>query len=141
MNLLITEMGKRLSWDTLAQSILWKTINYLKKYLNQKKKEEKMAKEDKIYINMCWLREKVFDDGGSVINCAFNVEELQKHADENGWVNMVIKKRREPNEKGYTHYAEKDTWKPKSLPQDQHESFAGQEPPKDNNDEKMPWDD
>ena len=31
---------------------------------------------DKIYINMCWLREKVFDDGGSVINCAFNVEEL-----------------------------------------------------------------
>jgi hypothetical protein len=71
---------------------------------------------DKIYINKCWFREKAFDNGGKVMNCGINVEELATHADENGWVNIVIKERREPNEKGYTHYAEKDSWKPSGQP-------------------------
>tara|TARA_R110000824_G_scaffold229112_1_gene416786 strand:+ start:4579 stop:4872 length:294 start_codon:yes stop_codon:yes gene_type:complete len=93
---------------------------------------------DKVYINMCWLREKVFDDGGSVINCAFNVEELQGHADDSGWVNMVIKKRREPNEKGYTHYAQLDTWKPTGSQLENNESEAEQSQTKDS--DKLPWD-
>jgi hypothetical protein len=93
---------------------------------------------DKVYINMCWLREKVFDDGSSVINCAFNVEELQGHADDSGWVNMVIKKRREPNEKGYTHYAQLDTWKPTGSQLENNESEAEQSQTKDS--DKLPWD-
>ena len=49
--------------------------------------------QDRVYINQCSLREKVFDNGGSLINAAFKVSELQEHADENGWVNLVIAKR------------------------------------------------
>ena len=64
--------------------------------------------QDRVYINQCSLREKVFDNGGSLINAAFKVSELQEHADENGWVNIVIAKRREVSEKGATHYAYKD---------------------------------
>ena len=63
--------------------------------------------QDRVYINQCSLREKVFDNGGSLINAAFKVSELQEHADENGWVNIVIAKRREVSEKGATHYAYK----------------------------------
>ena len=88
---------------------------------------------DKNYINMCWFREKKFDNGGSVINCGFNIEELQKHADENGWVNMVIAERKTISDKGYTHYAYKDEFKPKAQ-----QSYAA-EPDVAEND-KMPWD-
>ena len=68
--------------------------------------------EERIYINMCSLKEKVFDNGGSLINAAFNITELQKHADQNGWVNIVIAKRRAVSEKGATHYAYKNTFEP-----------------------------
>ena len=44
--------------------------------------------QDRVYINQCSLREKTFDNGGSLINAAFKVSELQEHADENGWVNF-----------------------------------------------------
>ena len=66
--------------------------------------------QDRVYINQCSLREKVFDNGGSLINAAFKVSELQEHTDENGWVNIVIAKRREVSEKGATHYAYKSEY-------------------------------
>ena len=66
--------------------------------------------QDRVYINQCSLREKTFDNGGSLINAAFKVSELQEHADENGWVNLVIAKRREVSEKGATHYAYKSEY-------------------------------
>ena len=66
--------------------------------------------QDRVYINQCSLREKVFDNGGSLINAAFKVSELQEHADENGWVNLVIAKRREVSEKGAPHYAYKSEY-------------------------------
>ena len=34
---------------------------------------------DKTYINKCWIREKKFDNGGSVLNCGFYVDELKEH--------------------------------------------------------------
>ena len=40
--------------------------------------------QDRVYINQCSLREKTFDNGGSLINAAFKVSELQEHVDENG---------------------------------------------------------
>ena len=43
--------------------------------------------QDRVYINQCSLREKVFDNGGSLINAAVKESELQEHAEENGWVN------------------------------------------------------
>jgi|TARA_R110000744_G_scaffold79987_3_gene156998 hypothetical protein len=67
----------------------------------------------KTFIDKCAIKEHTFDDGNSVLNCAFNVNELMAHIDENGWVNITIAKRREPSEKGNTHYAYKDDFKPK----------------------------
>ena len=83
--------------------------------------------QDRVYINQCSLREKTFDNGGSLINAAFKVSELQEHADENGWVNIVIAKRREVSEKGATHYAYKSEY------QRQNTQSQGQMPPEPSN--------
>jgi hypothetical protein len=42
------------------------------------------------------------------------VDELVEIAEPNGWVNLTIAKRREPSEKGATHYAYKNDFKPKA---------------------------
>ena len=85
--------------------------------------------QDRTYINQCSLREKVFDNGGSLINAAFKVSELQEHADENGWVNIVIAKRREVSEKGATHYAYKSEYQRQdSQQQPQKDSMQQQQP-------------
>tara|TARA_Y100001938_G_C7937940_1_gene352758 strand:+ start:131 stop:322 length:192 start_codon:yes stop_codon:yes gene_type:complete len=44
----------------------------------------------------------------------FKVDELQKNS-KNGWVSMVISERREPSEKGATHYAYVNDYKPKDT--------------------------
>ena len=67
---------------------------------------------DKKYINKCAIKEKVFDNGGRLLNAAFNVAELSQHANAEGWVRIVIAPRRQPDEKGKTHYAYKDEWEP-----------------------------
>tara|TARA_R100000315_G_C5219442_1_gene131678 strand:+ start:1010 stop:1264 length:255 start_codon:yes stop_codon:yes gene_type:complete len=69
---------------------------------------------EKRYIEKSRLVEKVFDNGGSVINCGFPLEELEAIA-ENGYVNMTIAKRREPSDTGATHYAYKNEYKPKDF--------------------------
>ena len=86
--------------------------------------------QDRVYINQCSLREKTFDNGGSLINAAFKVSELQDHADENGWVNLVIAKRREVSEKGATHYAYKSEYqRQNSQPQSQMAQTSSQQQP------------
>jgi|TARA_Y100000310_G_scaffold29525_1_gene28044 predicted RNase H-like nuclease len=72
-----------------------------------------MANKEKTYINKCAIREHVFDSGSRVLNCAFNVDELKSHADDNGWVNITIAERQTPSDKGYTHYVYLDEYKPK----------------------------
>jgi hypothetical protein len=67
---------------------------------------------DRTFINKCAIRKKDFDKGGSLMNCAFNVEELASYA-KDGWVRIVISERRSPSEKGHTHYAYLDTFVPK----------------------------
>ena len=71
---------------------------------------------DKTFINKCSIKKKEFENGGSVMNCAFNIEELQRHA-KDGWIRLVISKRRSPSEKGHTHYAYVDTFVPKIEPE------------------------
>ena len=86
--------------------------------------------QDRVYINQCSLREKVFDNGGSLINAAFKVSELQEHADENGWVNLVIAKRRVVSEKGATHYAYKSEYqRQNSQPQQEMAPTPSQQQP------------
>ena len=83
----------------------------------------------RLYINQCSLREKVFDNGGSLINAAFKVSELQEHADENGCVNIVIAKRLEVSEKGATHYAYKSEYqRQNNQQQSQQDSMQQQQP-------------
>ena len=98
--------------------------------------------QDRVYINQCSLREKVFDNGGSLINAAFKVSELQEYADENGWVNLVIAKRREVSEKGATHYAYKSEYqRQNSQPQQEMTPTPSQQQPTPNpiEDDDLPF--
>lgn len=64
----------------------------------------------------CGTAKKVeFEDGGSIMKVSFTEDHLRlmhSHLD-NGWVNVVISKRREPSERGQTHSVKIDTWKPR----------------------------
>ena len=98
--------------------------------------------QDRVYINQCSLREKTFDKGGSLIKAAFKVSELQEHADENGWVNIVIAKRREVSEKGATHYANKSEYQRQNTqPQGQISPEPSKLPPTSNpmEDDDLPF--
>ena len=48
---------------------------------------------------------------GSMLVANFKVDDLQANS-KNGWVSMVISERREPSEKGATHYAYVNYYKP-----------------------------
>ena len=69
---------------------------------------------DPIYINKVAGREVRFDNGGSIIKVAVDVNELSEHANKDGWVKVEIKERREPSDKGYTHFMVVDTYKKNS---------------------------
>ncbi len=60
---------------------------------------------------------KVTTQYGELINCNLKLDDLQKIAS-NGWVAITIAERKEPSEKGATHYAFENTFKPevKSKP-------------------------
>ena len=49
---------------------------------------------------------------GSMMIANLKVEDLQANA-KNGWVSMVIAERKEPSEKGATHYAYVNDYEPK----------------------------
>mgnify|MGYP003656941608 CR=1 FL=1 len=55
---------------------------------------------------------------GGMIVANFKVDELQANS-KNGWVSMVIAERKEPSEKGATHYAYVNDYEP---PKDQKTS-------------------
>jgi hypothetical protein len=78
---------------------------------------------DKTFINKCAIKKKEFPNGGHVLNCAFNIEELESHA-KDGWIRLVISERRSPSEKGHTHYAYVDTFVGKIEPEVQPKQAA-----------------
>ena len=83
---------------------------------------------DKIYVGTGKIKE--FSDGGSILKFSFTEKDLgtlREHLS-NGWVNIAISKRKTPSEKGTTHYAVIDTWKPKSK-SDPAEALAGEHHP------------
>jgi len=49
---------------------------------------------------------------GEFFNMSFNIEKLQQYANEKGYVNMTMSKRREPGQYGDTHYFTLNDWKP-----------------------------
>jgi len=52
---------------------------------------------------------------GTMMVANFKLDELQKNS-KNGWVSMVISERREPSEKGATHYAYVNDFEPTKKP-------------------------
>ena len=72
--------------------------------------EEKKSKK-RIFVRGTF-KEWVFEDGGAIIKCSVSLDDLFKHADENGFVTFDIKRKRECGEDGKSHYGEIDTWKP-----------------------------
>ena len=54
---------------------------------------------------------KVTTQYGDLFNANFKMEDLQKIA-KRGWVNITLAERRNPSEKGATHYAYENTYEP-----------------------------
>jgi len=64
-------------------------------------------------------------------NMSFNIEKLSQYANEKGYVNVTMSKRREPGQYGDTHYFTLNDWKPEG------DSSA----PTNNNADTGGWDD
>ncbi len=69
--------------------------------------------EDKVYIG---IGKAIPTKYGELMKLSFPMDDIEKLVeiarDNNGWANLVLKERREPSEKGATHYMVVDTWKP-----------------------------
>jgi hypothetical protein len=72
--------------------------------------------EPKTYVPKSSVKETVFPDGGKLLKIGFHAETLaefvKNHANEKGYVNFVITRRREVGQFGETHSVTLDTWKP-----------------------------
>jgi hypothetical protein len=71
--------------------------------------------EEKKYVNGIIIKEQSFNNGGSLLKMSIKVEDFiseLKGIENNGWANIVVSKRKEPSDKGITHYAKIDDWKP-----------------------------
>lgn len=73
---------------------------------------------EKTYINGLFIKKKRFENGGSVINISINsttvIEELLKHKNEKGYVNITLQDMREANKNGSNMYAILNTYTPKN---------------------------
>lgn len=49
---------------------------------------------------------------GEFFNMSFNVEKMKQYANEKGYVNMTMSKRKEPGQYGDTHYFVLNEWSP-----------------------------
>ena len=61
------------------------------------------------------IKKFTFDNGETILNCSFKLEDLQKIA-KNGWIRLKIAERKNPSEKGFTHYAYEDPYVPAGQP-------------------------
>jgi len=72
--------------------------------------------EDKNYLNGAVIKEHAFDNGGKILKVWVKVDEFTeqlKAIGKNGSANLLIQRRKEPSEKGVTHYIVEDTYVPK----------------------------
>lgn len=76
---------------------------------------------EKIYIGTA--KEKIFDDGGSIIDIMLSLDGMKEHFEKYGFITdkgmhkikLILSKRREPDQYGNTHYVTLNTWKPESV--------------------------
>ena len=72
----------------------------------------------KNYLNGAVIKEHTFDNGGTELKVWIKVDEFFEQLESienNGSANIIIKKRKEPSDKGVTHYIVEDTYKPKEI--------------------------
>lgn len=72
---------------------------------------------NKTYINGLFIKSKqtTFGEVVSVsINAKTLIEELNKHSNAKGYVNIDLLRRKEADKQGNTHYAVLNEWQPKS---------------------------
>mgnify|MGYP003683215077 FL=1 len=74
---------------------------------------------------------------GEFFNMSFNIEKLQQYANEKGYVNVTMSKRKEPGQYGDTHYFTLNDWKPEGG--DNNYSNNNQETNASSNNDKA-WD-
>tara|TARA_R110002020_G_scaffold311153_1_gene526808 strand:+ start:815 stop:1087 length:273 start_codon:yes stop_codon:yes gene_type:complete len=84
-------------------------------------------KKEKVYLPSS-IKE-ITTKFGSMIVANFKMDELQANS-KNGWVSMVISERREPSEKGATHYAYVNDYQP----QEKQETYTKKSTTKVDND-------
>lgn len=71
---------------------------------------------DKTYINGLFIKSKETKFGEVVsvsINAKTLIEELNKHTNAKGYVNIDLLRRKEADSRGNTHYAVLNEWQPK----------------------------
>ena len=74
--------------------------------------------EEKNYINGIIIKEKTFNNGGTQLKVSIAISDFIrqltkiKNESDNDWANLIIRRRKEPSDKGVTHYMFEDTWKP-----------------------------
>ena len=78
--------------------------------------------EEKIFINGVFLREKTFDNGGSIINIDItNIDDFTNQLKQNqkagGKITLEIKERRNKSDNGLTHYIQVSTFEPQQREQ------------------------
>lgn len=75
----------------------------------------------------CSAKEKEFRDGGSLIRLGVKAQDLiafaKLHANERGYLNLVISKRRSVGQYGDTHSVALDTYEPKAKTDDDSAPF------------------
>lgn len=79
--------------------------------------------KDKIFMNGIFIREKQFDNGGSIIKCEIPnahdfAQQIKNHANNDGKITLEIKSRMNKSENGLTHYCEVSQF----VPQPQNNS-------------------
>ncbi len=74
---------------------------------------------------------------GEFYNISFNAERLMQYANEKGYINMTMSKRREVGQYGDTHYFTLNDWKPEggSAPTTNNPTPASGNTPTASNDE------
>ena len=82
-----------------------------------------MEKPEKKYIR-AHIKKVTFDNGGSLLNASIHIDKLTDYANEDGWVKIKICERREPSEKGATHYAYIDEF----IPEPKHDEGVHDHP-------------
>jgi len=73
---------------------------------------------EKQYVNGIYIKEKVFADGGSLLNISISkaaIKEFAENLDDKGYAKITIAKRKEADKYGNTHYSYYNSYEPKQT--------------------------